>query len=75
MPVSSEVNQGTIDAVLEISARRAKTLHEIKSMLEDDRDSEALRAMRSFLQVEKKSKTPQLKLVENECAPKRRRRG
>lgn len=55
--MSSEVNQGTLDAALEISARRAKTLHEIKSMLEDDRDSEALSVMRSFLQVGKKAKT------------------
>lgn len=73
--MSSELSQGTIDAVLEISARRAKTLHEIRALLEDDRDSEALSVMRSFLQVEKKAKTPQLKLVENKCAPKRRRRG
>lgn len=55
--MSSELNQGTIDAMLEISARRAKTLHEIRALLEDERDSEALSVMRSFLQVEKKPKT------------------
>lgn len=55
--MSTELNQGTLEAAIEISGRRANTLREVKSLLEDDRDSEALSLMRKFLQVGKKAKT------------------
>lgn len=60
---TAELNQGVFDAALEISARRASVLREIKTLLEDDRDQEALKLMREFLQVVKKAKTSQPKLV------------
>jgi hypothetical protein len=55
--MSTELHQGIFDAALEISARRAKVLREVKSLLEDDRDSEAVRLMREYLQVVKKPQT------------------
>jgi hypothetical protein len=55
--MNQELHQGMLDAALEISARRAKALREIKSLLEDDRDLEALSLMRSFLGVKKEAKT------------------
>lgn len=55
--MSTELNQGIFDAALEIAARRAQVLREIKSLLEDDHDQEALKLMRDYLQVVKKAKT------------------
>lgn len=62
--MSTELNQGIFDAALEISARRAQVLREIKSLLEDDRDREALSLMRDYLQVVKAAKTSRGRLVE-----------
>jgi hypothetical protein len=61
--MNAEFQQGTLDAALEISARRAKTLREIKSLLEDDRNSDALKMMREYLQVKTKTTTRRLALV------------
>jgi hypothetical protein len=58
--MSTELHQGIFDAALEIAARRAKVLREVKSLLEDDRDSEALKMMKEFLEVKRKPKTSQL---------------
>jgi hypothetical protein len=62
--MSTELHQGIFDAALEIAARRAKVLREVKSLLEDDRDSEALKMMKEFLEVKRKPKTSRSKLVE-----------
>lgn len=71
--MSSEVNQGTIEAMLEIAGRRRNTLLKlIEIVLASDLESAKpyARELRGDA-----AKPPQLKLVENECAPKRRRRG
>lgn len=61
MSLEEHVNQGTFDAALEISARRAQTLHVIRELLVANKDSEALRLMRKHLGVnEAKNSRPRL---------------
>lgn len=63
MSLEDHVNQGTLNAVLEISARRAQTLHVIRELLIANKDQEALRAMRKHLGLDEKNSLPRLALV------------
>lgn len=50
----TEVNQGIFDAALEIAARRANTLRQVKGLLENDEDRKALKLLREFFGMKKK---------------------
>lgn len=59
---AAELNQGILDAALEISAARAQTLREVKSLFESGKDAEAVTMIKVFLNV-KVAKTSSGKLV------------
>ena len=59
--MSAEIQgQGLLDAALDISARRAQVLREVKQFLVDGEDRKAVELMKKFLGVENK---PRLSLV------------
>lgn len=49
--MSAEENQGLLDAALEVSARRAQTLREVKQFLVDGEDRKVLETMKKFLGI------------------------
>lgn len=63
MSAEKAIDQGMLDAALEISARRAQTLHVIRELLIANKDREALRAMRKHLGLDEKNSLPRLALV------------
>lgn len=61
MSAEMDNNQGLLNAALEISARRAQTLREIRDLFVEGKDSEAMKLTKRFLGVEEKK--PRLALV------------
>jgi hypothetical protein len=49
--MSTELNQGLLDAALEIGARRADTLRQIKALFEAGKEKEAVSLTKCFLEV------------------------
>lgn len=47
----TQINQGLLDAALEVSARRADTLRQVRRLLVDGEDRKAVDLMKKFLNV------------------------
>ncbi len=50
--IEETVNQGTVNAALEISARRANTLRQIKALIVNGKESEAMQLLKKHLGIE-----------------------
>lgn len=59
--VETQINQGMLDAALEIGARRADTLRQVRQLLVDGEDRKAVELMKKFLNVNaEKNSRPRL---------------